>query len=991
MGGRSSTRAHGAFEFSGFRLDRKAGQLRRGATAIRLRPKTWEVLCHLADRPGVLVTKRELLDAVWGDVAVTEDTLTQSILDLRRAFGDDARKPRFVETVHGRGFRFLPAPPEVGRPPAGRSRNAVGATPFIGRGPELTRLRMALRRAARGQRQIVFVTGEAGIGKTRLMEELLRSPVVRSMDVLVLSGRCIERHAGREAYAPLLEALERALVSPDDETLRASFARLAPSWIAQMPALADDGVRAAPDEALVAGPPARMLREGVAGLEAMASARAVVLVLEDLHWSDHATIDLISALGERSDPARLLLIVSYRPAEASVAEHPIRLVRRTLRVHGRSVDVALDYLSESSVREYLRLRLGNGALKLAPLIHDHTDGNPLFVVQVVDELIRRGTITRTQRAWSVASGITRRDLALSEDLREMIALDLRHLTPDERQIVETGAVAGVAFAPEIVAAALDREPEEVGAACDRLARARLLLDAVAQPRSPVGRVVSQHRFIHDLHHEVVYGQVSAARRGRLHARLGDALERAGAADAPDLAPELARHFERAGDRQRAVPYLVVSATRALRRYAGLEAVSYLEEALALLARDGDRDQEIAVRSLLSLALSTTRGYLSDEVVRNYERVMQLQRAAPDSRHGFETAYALFLVVFHRADRDATERVVAEIERMVIALGATELEPRVAMARGLLELYSGRLENADQAFARVAGPASEAASDFGSVYGMDAIVHALGHGGICDWLRGYPARAQAKTREGIVHAERGDNPMTLGVALCHAAYVAAICGEAGQADALSERAERVAAERDIGLYQPIAAFARGMALAERGRFAEALPLVKEGVAGRQAMGSRLAGSMLLAALADVQLRAKRYEEGLARVEEGLADANTSVGASHVAELWRLRGELLLGRSVGSQGRRRPSWAANATEAEACFRRGLGIAKRQGARMLALKAASSLVRLDAAQRREGGERATLASLYASFDEGLDTTDLVEARRLLGRVDAAPQVAS
>jgi tetratricopeptide (TPR) repeat protein len=654
------------------------------------------------------------------------------------------------------------------------------------------------------------------------------------------------------------------------------------------------------------------------------------------------------------------------------------------------VDLALDCLSQAGVREYLRRRLGDRARALAPLIHDHTDGNPLFVVQVVGELIRRGTITRTPRGWSAAPGISRRDLALSDDLREMIALDLRHLTADERQIVETGAVAGVAFAPEIVAAALDRDPEGVAATCDRLARSRLLLDTVVRHEWPGGADLPQHRFIHALHHEVVYGQVSQARRRRLHARLGDALEAITTAHAPEVAPELARHFAFAGDRPRAVTYLVASATRALRRYAGVEAVSYLEEALALLGKEGDREQEIAVRSLLSLAVSTTRDYLSDKVVRNYERVMELQREAPDPRHAFETAYGLFLVVFHRADRDAVERVVAEIERMVVALGGTELEPRAAMARALLELYSGRLENADEAFARVAGQASGAASDFGSTYGMDAIVHALGHGGICDWLRGYPARARAKAREGIARAERGENPMTLGVALCHATLVAAICGDAGEADALSARAVRVAAERDIGLYQPMAALVRGMALAERGRFGEALPLVEEGVAGRQAMGSRLAGSMLLAALAEVQLRAKRYEEGLARIDEGLADPDTCAAASHLAELWRLRGEFLLGRSTGSRRRRRPSAGGDAVEAEACFRRGLTIAERQGARMLALKAASSLVRLEAAQRRDGGTRATLAAIYASFKEGFDTKDLVEARRLLDR-DAAPQLAS
>jgi hypothetical protein len=949
------------------------------------------VLRYLTERPGALATKRELHDAVWRGVAVTEDTLTQSILELRRAFGDDARKPRFIETVHGRGFRFIAALRSVERPPAGVTRAATGAAPFVGRDAELARLRVALRRAAHGRRQIAFVTGEAGIGKTRLMEELLRSPGVRRMGALVLLGQCIERHAGREAYAPVLEALERALASPDGRPLLESFRRLAPTWVAQMPALADEGPGAAPDPTIGDGPPARMVREGVAALETIAAQRTVVLVLEDLHWSDAATVDLVSALGQRGDPACLLVIVTYRPVEASVAEHPIRLVRQMLRTHNLSVDIALDDLPEASVREYLRRRLGDGARKLAPVIHAHTDGNPLFVVQIIDELIRRSSITRTRRGWSVPSSITRRDLALSDDLREMIALDLRHLTPDERQVVETGAVAGVTFAPEIVATVIGRDPEEVAAACDRLARSRLLLDAAVHAPWPGGPIMPQHRFIHALHHDVVYGQVPMTRRRRLHARLGDALEAAAGEHAPEIASDLARHFERAGEHGRAVRYLVASATRALRRYAGTEGASYLREALALLAkesRDDARDrQEIEVRSLLSLALSATRGYLSAEVVANYERVATLQRAAPDVHRAFETAYALFLVVFLRTERDATERVVTELERMAATPGASDLQPRATLARALLDLFSGRLASAEAAFARLeAHGLDDTLHESDAVYGVDPIIHGLVHRGLADWLRGYPDLARARMREGVARAERGENPLTLASALCNGAYVAGVCGDAAEASALSERAMEIAAERDIAFYHPLVVFARGLA---RGRLADALPLLEEAIAERKAMGSRISNSLVLAHLADVHLRARRWDQGLARVDEGLADARTSFDATHIAELWRIRGELLLGRAQASHGRRRPASGTDA--AEACIHRSFAIADGQGARMLALRAATSLFRVLTARGRHAEAPTLLASVYATFDEGFDTKDLVEARRLLGRPAAARPLAS
>jgi DNA-binding winged helix-turn-helix (wHTH) protein/tetratricopeptide (TPR) repeat protein len=981
-----------ALEFGAFRLDRKAERLERDGTAIPLRPKTWEVLCHLAARPGALVSKRELHDAVWRGVAVTEDTLTQSILELRRAFGDDPRKPRFIETVHARGFRFIAAPRAAGGAAAGGARGRGGGAPFVGRDGELARLRALLRRAAGGRRQVVFITGEAGIGKTRLVEEFLSSPALQRMGTLVLSGQCIERHAGREAHAPVLDALERALASPEGRTLRPVWERLAPTWVAQIPMLTGDGAPPHSGASDASGMPARMIREGVAALETVAAERPLVLVLEDLHWSDPATVDLVSALGERGNPARLVLIATYRPAEASVAEHPIRLVRHTLRVHDHSVDLALDYLSESSVREYLRRRFGDGARKLASLIHDHTDGNPLFVVQVADELVRRGAIARHRKGWVVSPSIARRDLALSDDLREMIRLELRHLTANEREIVEVGAVAGIAFAPDIVATALARDPEEVGASCDRLAGSRLLLDATERAQWPGGPLIPQYQFIHALHHDVVYGQVSPVRRRRLHARLGNALEAIVGPHAPEIAPDLARHFEQAGDRRRAVTYLVASAMRALRRFAGTEGARCLDEALTLLAkepRDDDRRRrELEVRSLLSLALSTTRGYLSSEVVANYERVLALQRDMRDLRSVFETTHALFLVVFHRADRDATERVLTKLERLAAEVGAIDLQPRVTLARAVVELFTGRLVAAEDAFTRLAAlELDPSVRDFGSVYGVDPVTFGLVHRGVGDWLRGYPDRARAWTREGVARAERGESPLALAGALCHGAYLAGLCGDGDEAADLSQRAMEIATERDIAFYQPIAAFARGVALAEQGRLDEALRSIEAGIDGRQATGSRISGSLLVASLADVHVRVERWDEGLARVDDALATADTFLDGSHVAELWRLRGELLLGKR--SRERRRSG--ATTRSAENCFRRSLEIAEGQGARMLALRAATSLLRLHAAQGRDLAARATLARLYATFDEGFETKDLLEARRLLGRPEAERTLAS
>src|SRR5262245_62140377 len=438
--------------FDAFHMDVPRHRLWRGEQEIPLRPKAWDVLCHLLERPGLLVTKDVLHRAIWPDTAVSDDTLTKVIGELRQALGDDCRSPRAIETVHGRGFRLVA---EVGSrggsasAPSGRAEaprpaaaphGGEAATVVVGRQAELVRLDECLRLAAEGARQLVFITGEAGIGKTTLVEEFLSSATLRDPDISILYGRCIQQYGQREPYMPVLDALERVLSSPLGATLIPQFRRVAPCWYVQIPSLLSEGEPSGWEAAMMSAAPQRMLREIGAFLESMAARSTVILVLEDLHWSDHPTTDLFSFLAERRDPARLLIIGTYRPAEVITHEHPIREVKQALRSHGRAVDLALPYLSTANVREYLQRRFADPADRLASLIHERSDGNPLFVVAIVEELIRRGQVTNTGRGSVVDMAADREDLAVPEDLLEMVTVQFQSLDVDERATLEAAKI-----------------------------------------------------------------------------------------------------------------------------------------------------------------------------------------------------------------------------------------------------------------------------------------------------------------------------------------------------------------------------------------------------------------------------------------------------------------------------------------------------------------------------------------------------------------------
>jgi DNA-binding winged helix-turn-helix (wHTH) protein len=272
--------------FAPFRLDPTNEQLWRGQQLVALKPKTFAVLRYLLERPHRLVTKDDLLDALWAGVHVGEAVLKTHLREIRQALGDNAKAPRFIETVHWRRYRFIavvhhaPGPAQSAPPrllPPLTSR-------FVGRQAELARLHESLERARGGERQVVLVTGEPGIGKTTLVKAFLDQ--LRDRDDLWLTwGQCIEPYGAGEAYLPVLEALGRLGRGPGGERIVEILTRQAPSWLAQMPGLLTAPERATLQRQAAGATPERMLREMAEALESLSKERLLVLWFEDLHWA----------------------------------------------------------------------------------------------------------------------------------------------------------------------------------------------------------------------------------------------------------------------------------------------------------------------------------------------------------------------------------------------------------------------------------------------------------------------------------------------------------------------------------------------------------------------------------------------------------------------------------------------------------------------------------------------------------------------------------
>lgn len=997
MGAENAHSAKQGIFFSPFHLDLRAGRLTRGGAAIALRPKTWAVLVHLAERPGALVSRDELLDAVWPGVAVTPDTLTKSIGELRVALGDTAKVPRFIETVHRRGFRFIATTGEEPLVDPAAPRAATERTafrPFVGRDAELRRLEDRLAMARAGKRRIVFLTGPAGIGKSALLEAFLESPSRHESDLWVGRGTCVEQHGSREAYLPAFEAIERLARRPDGGRLVKLLERKAPTWLAQMPWLIDDGAKgAALARSQQAARAERMLREVAVLIEALTSDLTLVLVLEDLHWSDPSTVDLLAFLAQRREPARLLVIATYRPADAAVREHVLPRVVRAMELRRQCEEIPLHDLERDAVRRYVEARFPGApfAASLAEAVHRHTDGHPLFTVAAVEHLVSRGLVLETAPGWALAVPAEKLTIEIPDDVRRMIETQIEGLLPAERDLLEAASAAGLELAPQAVAAALGCETTEAETRCEALARTHRFLRTAGRTEWPDGSHARRYAFGHELYRQALYEGVPDARRQRLHQRIGEALEAAAGARAAEHAPELAAHFEKSRDLRRAVRYLAAAAARARQRFVNREVLGYIEPALALAERLPDEHdrarREIELRMILGPVLNDLEGYASEALRRNYERADLLAGEFATPAEQFEIVYALcyFRAVRGDAEADATATRLADLAERV---GGAEARLRADTVRLEIDVVSGRFDAARKRMEERVEPNAASGVDPRCDFGSTPLIDAQGHYALALWFLGHREGANSKMRANLAAARLSGSLVTLAGALCLGGILEIFCGNPAEALALSEEVARLADEHGFRFWGALAAAVKGRATVLGGDARTGLAEIQRARGLHSGTGARIFSSHILAFLADAYRRLGAFDESLAAVDEGLAVAESTLDRTFLPELWRLKGELLLAGLESAGSRRSRKQDSRRTEAEGCLGRALELARRSEAKSLELRAANSLARA-LRQRGEHAEaHALLAPVCRWFGKVSVFNDLAEARALLAEGGRAPR---
>jgi DNA-binding winged helix-turn-helix (wHTH) protein/predicted ATPase len=955
--------------FSPFTLNLSRGSLSLGAQPIPLRPKSFAVLQYLIENPDRLVSKAELIGAVWPKTRVVEGALKVSIGEIRKALGDNEGTFKFIETVGKKGYRFV-APLSLRLPEFGKD----SFIPFVGRAAELVQLRHYLEIAHTGKRQVVFVTGEPGIGKTTLVEAFLKT-LPPNDSVITAHGQCIEQYGASEAYLPILDSLDRMCNGPNRQCILQLLRQYAPSWLVNLPHIIDPTERSVLEQQTVGLTPERRLREIAACFETLAKEQTLLLVLEDLHWVDPSTLALIAFLAQRQEAARLMLIGTYRESEIQSQKHPLKQAKENLQLHHKCSQIPLRFLTRSAVGEYLTARFETPLIskQLFSTVYRRSEGNPLFMVGVTDYLIAREAITLENGSVEIADKAEKETTPAT--IRQLIERQFERLDPEDRELLEVAGVYGMSFSAAVIARTSDMTIEEVEKQCDRLVDREHFLQRTGTAHWPDGTVSSQYSFIHALYQNVIYDRIGDARKTRLNQTIGMTLEAGYAGATEEIAAELTTHFERARDQVKTARYLLEAAQRSFKQCAFHETLNYTKRGLETapsLPDPGQRSElELRLQLLAATALSSSQGYASPDTKNAFDRAYEISRAVRNDDLLFQSLAGLWSFHLLRGQIDQSLKIAQRMLELACRKKSDVFDLNAHMAAGCSALYLGKsqvthehlsqsLRHYDPKYYR----------DTPSFFGWDTGVISFCYDAQALWFVGLPSQAERSAERARALMRQLHSPFN--EALCHGllSLYYAYSNEPVKLLETTAAGIKVSTEGGFLHWLALTTLLHGSALCKLGKTDEGLSRLAQGIEQWRAAGAELGLPLYLGLMAEASIIKSSLKRATACLEEALTIAARSHDRHYDAELYRLQGELALARTGHAAEK----------NADGAFRRAIKIAQSHKSKTLELRATTSLCRLWRNQSKHKHAREKLHKIYGWFTEGFDSPDLKQAKMLL-----------
>jgi len=587
-------------------------------------------------------------------------------------------------------------------PPGPAATEHGSAHIFVGRQGETGRLAEHLQRMLGGSGRLVFLSGEAGIGKSALAEEFMRLAPRRWPGLMLARGRAVEQYGTGEAYLPFLDALS-GLLRDTGGTARTTLRLHAPTWCLQLPVFSANGELDQLRRETAGATKDRMLREMGDALGALSEFAPLVMLLEDLHWADPSTIDLLRHLCHRIPAQRVLLLATFRPEDLQAANHPLRNCKVEMQAHQQCDEIALGVLGAEEIGKLLDIRFQPNEFprELAAVIHRRTDGQPLFTVSLLEFLARQGDIAHTNSHWTLTRPLSALDLKIPDSVLAMIRRKSEALDPSDRRALQYASVEGEEFLSTVLARLLDGDDLQVEEQLAALARNHRLIEWRGEEELPDGSLATRYGFAHALYQNAFYEELVSGRRAQLHSRAGEQLLVHYGGHTPRIAAQLAMHFERGRNWERAIEFLILAGANASSRQANAQAEEHYTHALSLAGKlppESRAETELRIfQRRAAVYLATSR---FDPSIADCKQMIGRARAMGSPPLEFAALFALGNTLFWAHRLQEMKTVLEDVLALAERSGTEEarVQALALMTQGHLAI--GDLPEAEREFQQV---------------------------------------------------------------------------------------------------------------------------------------------------------------------------------------------------------------------------------------------------------------------------------------------------
>jgi tetratricopeptide (TPR) repeat protein len=860
---------------------------------------------------------------------------------------------------------------------------AIGRTTFVGREQECARLRGFLQQALDGSGRIVMISGDAGVGKTRLATEVA-AQAWRS-GVRMLAGKCYDRDDALP-YGPFVEMLEEAL----KPTVRSDFLRdMLGSDASEIARLLPQLRRLYPDIPPPLELPPEQSRRVLFNamtelLGRMARSAPLLLLLDDLQWADEGTLLLLNHLARSAPRMPVLMVGTYRDFELDPAGRLAAALDELIRLH-LVERIALGGLPQSAVAEMLcELSGKEPPEKVTAQIYANTEGNPFFVEELVLHLVEQNRLIDSSGEFFSGPELAANNLPHS--LRLIIGRRLARLSDATRTVLATAAIVGRSFTFDLLQASTGVEAAPLLDRVEEAERAGLITATVQNNQA-------LFEFAHELIRQTAIGMLSARRRQRLHLEVADALERIDAEALEERVNELVHHLAEAGsaaDPGRMLRFLTMAVKRELEESAYESAVRHAQSALELLDRlpaSPERDQrELDLRIAYGVALSATKGWYVPEVGDAYRRARELCCGLEEDPRLFSVSYGLWGFHLVRGEHPVARSYADELVRLAPRTGNEGLADEAYYALGCSQFFMGEFAAAHSTLTEgIRRNDRQTLGTLASRFAQDPCMCCLSFDAQTLWMLGRPEQAEKSACESLALAREAGHPYTLAWCLHHLVVYRIFRRQFSAVEEISreefglcERYGFAVLEAPARSFASLARVFLGLKRSDRdpGGLDLSMPATA---------GDTLMGTWYLGELADALGNRGKLDKAFPILAQALALVERNQERYFESEIHCIKGELILKQIEACPHDSAEVQSAHSA-AEQSFRHALEIANRRGAKMQELRAATALSRLLISSGRQAEARRLLEEIYNWFTEGLDTPQLMAAKSLLDGLPAA-----